>query len=181
MRRAFAAAIVAGVLAGSVAIPAGPVDAQPPDALPRAAACPGQDEPRAPLAVQERAMLCLTNAARRAAGKSPLTRLGSLDRAAARKSADIIRCDEFSHEACGRDFTYWTERLASCRGVAENIAWGTGPLGSPRAIFRSWMRSPGHRANILGSYREIGIGLRVGDLDGNAAAHVWTQNFGTGC
>lgn len=181
MRKAFAAAIVAGVLAGLAAVPAGAVDSRAPVAFARAAACPGQDEPRAPLAVQERAMLCLTNAARKAAGKAPLTALGSLDRAAARKSADIIRCDEFSHEACGRDFTYWIERLASCRGAAENIAWGTGALGSPRAIFRSWMRSSGHRANILGPYREIGIGLRVGDLEGNAAAHVWTQNFGTGC
>jgi uncharacterized protein YkwD len=126
-------------------------------------------------------MLCLTNFARRASGRSALAGLGSLHRAAARKSADILRCDEFSHEACGRDFAYWIERLAGCRAAAENIAWGTGPLGSPRSIFRSWMRSSGHRANILGPYREIGIGLRVGSLEGNAAAYVWTQDFGAGC
>jgi uncharacterized protein YkwD len=172
---------VAGALAAVAAVPAGAVAGPHPNVPARAGACPGQDEPRAPLAVQERAMLCLTNAARKAAGKPPLTGLGGLHRAAARKSADILRCDEFSHEACGRDFAYWIERLADCGASAENIAWGTGSLASPRAIFRSWMRSSGHRANILGPYREIGIGLRVGDLEGNAAAHVWTQNFGSGC
>ena len=40
---------------------------------------------------------------------------------------------------------------------------------------------PERRANILGRYREIVIGLRVGDIEGNAAAHVWTQSFGAGC
>jgi uncharacterized protein YkwD len=178
MRRVLAAVVLLAVLA----VPAAPVGAAAPQRLlAPVAECPGQTEPRAPLAVQERAMLCLTNAARQAAGRAPLTGLGGLDRAAARKSADILRCDEFSHEACGRDFTYWIERLADCRSAAENIAWGTGSLASPRSIFRSWMHSAGHRANILGPYREIGIGLRVGDLEGSAAAHVWTQNFGTGC
>ena len=37
-----------------------------------------------------------------------------------------------------------------------------------RSIFRSWMHSPGHRENILGPYEEIGIGLRIGRLEGNA-------------
>ena len=179
MSQAFAAAIVAGALAALVGAP-GAGAAQGP-ATSAQAACPGQDEPRAPLAVQERAMLCLTNAARRAAGKAPLTGLASLDRAAARKSADVIRCDDFSHEACGRDLSYWIDRLTGCRARDENIAWGTGATASPRAVFRSWMRSPERRANILGRYREIGIGLRVGDLEGNAAAHVWTQSFGAGC
>ena len=33
--------------------------------------------------------------------------------------------------------------------VAENIAWGTGGQGTPRAIVAAWMASSGHRANIL--------------------------------
>jgi hypothetical protein len=35
--------------------------------------------------------------------------------------------------------------------------------------------------NILGPYEEIGIGLRVGGLEGNAGAHVWAQDFGASC
>jgi uncharacterized protein YkwD len=136
----------------------------------------------APAAVQERAMLCLTTAARRHHGLPPLAGERSLIRAARHKSADILRCGTFTHQACGREFTYWIERLGY-RGCAsaENIAWGTGRLGSVRSIFRAWMRSPGHRENILGRYEEIGIGLRLGRLEGNGGAHVWTQDFGTPC
>jgi uncharacterized protein YkwD len=64
--------------------------------------------------------------------------------------------------------------------LCENIAWG-GRLGGVRSIFRLWMHSPGHRENILGPYDEIGIGLRVGYLEGNGGAHVWTQDFGAPC
>jgi uncharacterized protein YkwD len=136
----------------------------------------------APAAVQEEAMLCLVNSARRARGLPELTAGAALARAAGHKSADIIRCDEFSHEACGREFTYWIERFGfhGCAS-AENIAWGGGSLGGVRSIFRLWMHSSGHRENILGPYEEIGLGLRVGRLEGNGGAHVWTQDFGAPC
>jgi uncharacterized protein YkwD len=136
----------------------------------------------APAAAQEAAMLCLVNDARRTRGLPELAANDGLARAADHKSADILRCDEFSHEACGREFTYWIERSGfhGCAS-AENIAWGGGGLGGVRSIFRLWMHSPGHRANILGAYEEIGIGLRVGRLEGNGGAHVWTQDFGGGC
>jgi uncharacterized protein YkwD len=145
-------------------------------------ACPGQDDPGAPVAVQVRAMRCLTNLARSGRGLSVFSVAPVLSRAAAHKSADILRCDEFSHEACDRPFTYWMERfgyLSNCGGAGENIAWGNGELGSPRKIFSAWMHSAGHRENILGAFEQIGIGLRVGSLEGVAGAHVWTQDFGS--
>jgi uncharacterized protein YkwD len=131
---------------------------------------------------QERAMLCLTNRARRARGLAEIAVSSTLDSAADHKSADILRCDEFSHEACGRPFAYWMDRLGfrAC-AEAENIAWGTGRLGSVHSIFRAWMHSSGHRENILGPYDEIGIGLRMGRLDRYGGAHVWTQDFGARC
>ena len=147
-----------------------------------AAVCPGQADSGAPIATQVRAMYCLTNFARRGNGLADFGAARALERAAAHKSADILRCDEFSHEACGRPFTYWIERfgyLGSCGGAGENIAWGSGELGSPRKIFAAWMRSPGHRENILGPFAQIGIGLRIGALEGVGGAHVWTQDFGS--
>ncbi len=125
-------------------------------------------------------MHCLVDFARRGRGLPAYAASAVLDRAAAHKSADILRCGEFSHEACGRPFTYWMERLGypAC-GAGENIAWGSGRLGDPGSIFRSWMRSQGHRENILGPFEEIGIGLRSGSLEGYGGAHVWTQNFGS--
>jgi uncharacterized protein YkwD len=147
-----------------------------------ASACPNQGDPGARPAAQVKAMRCLVNFARAGRGLAPLAASAPLNGAAGRKSADILRCDEFSHEACGREFTYWVERSGyRARCLAENIAWGSGPLGSPRSIFANWMRSPGHRENILGPYRDIGIGLRVGGLEGYAGAHVWTQAFGGNC
>jgi len=130
-------------------------------------------------------MRCLTNFARRRAGRPPIAGVAELARSAGLKSADILRCDEFDHEACGRPFTYWIEQVGyldgACRRTAENIAFGTGSLASPRAIFRAWIGSPGHRRNILGPYSELGVGLRIGALGGRDASHVWTQHFGGPC
>jgi uncharacterized protein YkwD len=150
-----------------------------------ASACPGQQLLGAPASVQERAMRCMTNFARRRADRSRLERSRALDRSAELKSRDIVRCDSFSHSACGRDFTFWIRRVgylaADCWRAGENIAWGTGSRSSVRSIFRAWMHSAGHRQNLLsGGYQHIGIGLQIGSLDGRRV-HVWTQHFGLRC
>jgi uncharacterized protein YkwD len=169
-------AIFAILLGALVAPPAG--SAAPKPLIAPTSACPGQTSLSAPAARQVRAMRCLVDFARRGRGLPAYAASGVLNRAAAHKSADILRCGDFSHEACGHPFTYWIERLGypAC-GAGENIAWGSGRLGSVRAIFGSWMRSQGHRENILGPFEEIGIGLRIGSLEGYAGARVWTQNF----
>ncbi len=62
--------------------------------------------------------------------------------------------------------------------IGENIAWGTGTVSTPASIVRSWMASPGHRANILSRrYREIGIGV-VRRAPNGAAGGTYTTNFG---
>lgn len=145
-----------------------------------AAACGGQGNAASPAPEQEKAMLCLVNQARRQRGLAPFAAPTSLARAAGRKSGDILRCDEFSHEACGREFTYWIERFGYpfC-SAGENIAYGGGSYATPRSIFSRWMHSSGHRRNVLGAYEDIGIGLQVGALEGESGAHVWTQEFGS--
>jgi len=127
-------------------------------------------------------MLCLVNHARSQRGLAPLGAPSSLTKAADRKSGDVIRCDEFSHEACGREFTYWMTHFGyhGCR-EGENLAWGSGRYATPRSIFQMWMHSQGHRENILGPYEDTGLGLRVGTLEGNGGAHVWTEEFGAPC
>ncbi|HEX6782519.1 MAG TPA: CAP domain-containing protein [Solirubrobacterales bacterium] len=145
-----------------------------------AAACPGEGDTGASAAAQEKAMLCLVNRAREGRGLDAMSAPPSLARAADRKSGDILRCDEFSHEACWREFTFWLDRVGyrGCR-EGENIAYASGTYATPRTIFRLWMNSAGHRRNILGPYREIGIGLRVGTLGDVDGTHVWTQEFGS--
>jgi uncharacterized protein YkwD len=148
-----------------------------------ASICPNQAEPQLPAAAQERTMRCMTNFARGQSGLDPVAPSSALGKAGDHKAGDLIRCGEFSHEACGREFTFWMAHFGylsgSCWGAAENIAWGTGTVGSVGQIFRAWLRSAGHRENILGSYTDIGIGLRIGAIEGKSHAHVWVQEFGS--
>jgi uncharacterized protein YkwD len=147
--------------------------------------CPNQTDLGDSPAVQEQAMRCMTDFARQKSGLGRLGNATDLDRSAIRKTDDIIRCDSFSHYACGRQFTYWMQRsgylAARCWRAGENIAWGTGSYGDVRSIFVAWLHSPDHRANLLGPYSMIGIALSVGNLEGHRGAHVWTQDFGSHC
>jgi uncharacterized protein YkwD len=148
--------------------------------------CTGADDPNAGVAAQEQAMECMINFARQQAGMPKLVDSGRLGGSAASKAGDILRCNQFSHEACGRDFLFWFRRAGylsgGCWWAGENLAWGTGNLGSVRSIARAWLHSPAHRANILGGeYREFGISLRIGPLSGAPGAHVWVNHFGNHC
>jgi uncharacterized protein YkwD len=148
-------------------------------------ACPGQDDLGVPTEAQEQAMRCMTDFARHRAGLLSLSEAAALDASAQAKAGDILSCNNFSHFACGRQFTYWMEETgyiaASCWRAGENLAWGTGEHGTVRSIFGAWMRSPGHRQNILGNYTQLGVSVGVGELDGRAGTRVWTQHFGSHC
>lgn len=144
--------------------------------------CPDQTNPAMSAEEQAGVMLCMTNYARAIHGLGRLTLNRQLGHAATQKSIDILGCDDFTHEACGRPFTFWVQRfgyLHGCWRTAENIAWGTGAYANVRSIFTAWLESPEHHENILGPYKEIGIGLRVGYLEGYEGAAVWTQDFGS--
>jgi uncharacterized protein YkwD len=180
--------MIVGVLAfaaGASAHSAGPAvrwGPSPAEEVAPAEVCPGQTAVGLGAEEQLRVMLCMTNYAREVNGLRPLTLSRPLALAAEQKSADIVACDEFSHEACGRRFTFWDQRygyLKGCWKAAENIAWGAGDDAGVGAIFTAWLQSPEHHANILGPYREIGIGVRVGGVEGYEGAAVWTQDFGS--
>lgn len=134
---------------------------------------------------QKEAMLCLTNYAREKVGLGPLEASPQLEESAADKGADVLACNSFSHTACGREFTYWMQATGylstECWRVGENLAWGASEYGAVTSIFRAWLRSPTHRANILGDYAQIGINLQIGPLNGRKNVHVWTQHFGLQC
>lgn len=150
-----------------------------------AATCPEQDSLTSPVEAQEKAMLCMTNFARASAGLGELVEAGELDSSAGGKAGDVLRCDSFSHFACGREFTYWIRESGyigeGCWHAGENLAWGTGEYGSVRSIFRAWMNSPTHRENILGDYSQVGIAVDSGDLEGHPGARVWAAHFGSRC
>jgi uncharacterized protein YkwD len=174
-------ALAAALLAVAVgATPASAADLiAPPDV------CPNQESRTVSAAAQEQAMLCMTNFARNRNGEGELEATSTLDESARDKSRDIIECDNFSHYACGREFTYWMRATGylsvQCWKVGENLAFGSGEYGSVRSIFRAWMRSPEHRANILGEFSQVGIDLQVGTLSDPGRTSIWTQHFGSHC
>ena len=59
--------------------------------------------------------------------------------------------------------------------VGENIAWN---YTNERDVFDGWMRSSGHRANILGS-RWVNVGFGVADASpGDPSDKYWCVIFG---
>jgi uncharacterized protein YkwD len=113
-----------------------------------------------------RSTLCLLNAERSERGLRKLKLSKNLTRAARRHARDMARKNYFSHTSLnGSSFVDRIRRTGYLRNanrwfVGENLAWGTGSLSTPRATVRAWMRSPGHRRNILTrTFEHIGIGI----------------------
>jgi uncharacterized protein YkwD len=134
--------------------------------------------------------LCLLNEERTSRGLRPLREHVAL-RSAAQSYAELM--DEhnfFAHVSPGGStmvdrLRRGTSYLRDGRSwvVGENLAWGAGGAETPARIVRAWMRSPGHRKNILnGRFRDIGIGITDGaPVTGVTAASdaaTYVNNFG---
>ncbi|MBC6458560.1 CAP domain-containing protein [Actinomadura sp. HBU206391] len=114
----------------------------------------------------------LTNRERSKAGCGPLRVDARLRTAARRHSADMAARDYFSHDSpSGSTFVDRIKAAGYLSPGAENIAKGH-PTAA--AVVAGWMKSPGHRANILNcDLRAIGVGAHFA-----AGGPWWTQDFG---
>lgn len=141
------------------------------------------------LASIRKATLCLLNVERRSRGRPRLLANGQLTKAARRYSATMVRQGFFDHVSPSgstlgsriRGATSYLEGRVTKWSLGENLAWGSGKRATPRQIVRSWMRSPGHKRNILNRrFRHIGIGVVLGAPDdvGGQPAATYTTNFG---
>lgn len=133
------------------------------------------------LDANEKAMLDLHNKQRASKGLKTLCIHPALQKAAEKHSQDMIDKDYFAHNS--QDGTTFAQRIKregyNYRTAGENIAWGSGNLGSPENIFKNWMNSSGHKANILKSgYREVGIGAVNGTYKSYSNTTMWTADFG---
>jgi uncharacterized protein YkwD len=140
---------------------------------------------RANLRIVRAALLCLHNQVRARHGLPSLKANPKLVRAAVGHSSNMVRRRYFNHT--DPNGTTFVERVLGAGYVGrrqgwalgENIAWGTGRLATPAAIMNAWMKSAGHRANILQrSYREIGIGIKLGVPTATASGATFTVDFG---
>jgi uncharacterized protein YkwD len=135
-----------------------------------------------------KAILCLLNEERASHGLPDFARSKKLQRAAQKHSARMSGSGCFDHQCPGEgdlvsrlgtvDYLFRSLSRWIC---AENIAWGMTTAGTPRAIMDAWMKSDGHRANILnGDLRQVGVGFAKGSpTDGDAPAGMYTTDFGS--
>ncbi len=135
------------------------------------------------------ATLCLVNRERAVRGERPLRANRRLARAAQAHARSMAVNDYFEHISPSgltplarmRAVGYISSSRVGYE-VGENIAWATLSLATPRAIVAAWMRSPGHRANILDRrYRETGVGVSPhppASLAHGQPGALYTQDFG---
>ena len=137
---------------------------------------------RVALDSNEKVMLNKHNRTRANKGLRKLCVHPALQRAAEAHSRDMIRKDYFSHNSKSGATPYQRIKREGYRfrAAGENIAYGSGSYGSPNRIFKGWMKSSGHRKNILnGKFREVGIGAVSGNYKGTNNVTMWTTDFGT--
>jgi uncharacterized protein YkwD len=124
------------------------------------------------------------NETRAAHGLAPVHLASGLRNAAQAHSNDMVSRNYFAHTSpTGSTLSYRiihsTFRTWGAWWAGENLAWGTGTIGSPRSVIRMWLASPEHRSILLSSrYTYVGVGRAVGQFEGFEDAAVWTVDFG---
>lgn len=154
-----------------------------------ATGCASADGPTAQASAKTLAgaALCLVNQERTSHGLRPLRANRRLTSAALAHANDMVARGYFSHDsAVGGSFVDRIRKAGyvpprAFPSLGEDLAWGSGALGTPRQIVNSWMASPGHRANILcPKFREAGMGVAFGDPGAGMDGVTYALDFGSG-
>ena len=132
-------------------------------------------------------IFCLMNAMRADNGLPALRLQSQLTQASLGHSQDMVQNQYFAHDSQdGRDVVARLKQVGYIPAVGdwvigENLAWGSGSLGTPQALVNAWMNSPEHRANLLATdYQDVGMGVVYGTPSPDAPDGVTvTTDFGT--
>jgi uncharacterized protein YkwD len=147
-------------------------------------ACPNSGTAPANMsaAQAEASVVCLVNKARRNHRARKLSWAPGLQAAAQGHSASMDSGNFFSHgDTLGRIRSTGYLSGASAWQVGENIHWGMGGRGSPKATVARWMRSSIHRSTMLSRrFRNIGVGVAMGSPLGGGGGNsaIYTADFG---
>jgi uncharacterized protein YkwD len=134
-----------------------------------------------------KSIACFLNKERERRGLHKLDVTTSLNRAAQDHTEYMRRHHCFDHECRGErtldsrlKHTNYLKSGMTSWTYGENIAWGGGHLGTPKAMVNAWMHSSGHRANILnGRFRDLGMGFEKGSPSSrHANGGIYTTDFG---
>ena len=151
------------VLAGWLVIAACSPSVPPLSGPRRGEAAPGPSDADQSLAYD---ILRWAQVERLRAGVPPLVWSEKLALAARRHSEEMVRLHYFAHDSPVAEHrtVMMRAKLAGLDGsslfVGENLAKGNWPRERARRLVEAWMRSPGHRANLLrAEFQHTGIGL----------------------
>lgn len=127
-------------------------------------------------AAWETKILKLTNKRRAKHGCVALKANKPLQRAARKHTKKMANADELSHQLAGEKTISGRAEEAgygkNWRLLAENVAFG---YTSPKTVVAAWMKSPGHRRNILNcAYRDLGVSVVI-----KRGTPWFTQDFGS--
>ena len=129
------------------------------------------------------------NRVRAARGLQALRPNASLAASARRHSTQMGSRGFFDHDSAdGTPFWRRIERFYGDGGfsswaVGENIFWQSPKTLAAITVVRSWLRSPGHKANVLSrQWRDVGVGAvslpRAPGVYGGAPVTIVTVDFG---
>jgi uncharacterized protein YkwD len=116
-------------------------------------------------------MLVEVNSARARLGLARLSFDPRLSRAAQAQSDDLARRGRLTHVGSGGGLVARVQRVGyHYRLVEENLAAG---VADPATVVRLWLKSPGHRANLL-SPHVVKAGIGYAPRGRGPRAHYWT-------
>lgn len=139
---------------------------------PAATPTPSTEQQGAELSQDEKKLLDLINTERAKSNLSPLIADPELMKVARIKADDMTKNNYFSHYSptYGSPFDMMRQFGITFKAAAENIAGNSTVEGA----VSSWMKSEGHRSNIMNSnYNYTGIGISKSNKYGN----VFVQMF----
>lgn len=126
---------------------------------------------RAQTGSMESEIIALVNKNRAKKDLPPLKQNDAIADAAEKHSRNMAKGKiPMGHDGFDERMGKLLKELAPANGAAENVAMGA---NSAEEVVALWMKSPGHRKNILGTYTHTGVGIVKGS-DGNL---YFTQIF----
>lgn len=111
-------------------------------------------------------VLGLVNDSRAEAGLPPLTGNTDMDAVAQAWAEHLVETETFEHNP-----DYAGQIPGGWSGAAENLAGHSDP--TPQVMHANLMDSPGHRANILGDFTHVGLGIAYSDTGMSVLVEVF--------
>ena len=107
----------------------------------------------------ERVIIEMINQERQDEGLSPLVEWNELTLCARKHSQNMAdKTVSFGHDGFNDRFQEMHD-ITFCKKFGENVAFSYNVRDHLETAVRGWMKSPGHRHNILDNFVETGVGI----------------------